>query len=156
MTERRWRGAPTYGVSTTSKSWVTVAVFDIITDAEQYFSADKLDGAFDLFGVEATARDDEMHVDAGEDLGVGFGAVGVDLDPAVGDRLAAFLKDMYDIIGGTAAGADQQQLHRAWAGLGGRLAVGGAEGDGMAAFGLADKGAIASPGDASFHVGAFR
>ncbi|MCY1364098.1 hypothetical protein D9M69_508910 [compost metagenome] len=53
-----------------------------------------------------------MEVDAGEDLGVLAGTVGLKLDAAAGHFLAAALEDQHHVIGGTTAGAEQHHFHR--------------------------------------------
>ena len=98
-----------------------------------------------LRGSRSRPRDHEVHVDAGEDPRLLVGAVGVDLDDAVLDRLAALLQDVDHVPGRAAAGADQHQLHRARPGLPAVLAVRGAERHLVAALGLADEGAVLDP-----------
>lgn len=53
-----------------------------------------------------------MHVDAGKHLGIGRGALGVDLGDAGGDVLPGFFQDEHHVESGTPAHADQHQLHR--------------------------------------------
>ena len=111
------------------------------------------DGTLDLGGVEAAAAHDEVHLDAGEDLGVGVGAFGVELDLAAAHVMTALLQNEDDIVGGAAAGAGQHQLH----GAGGEIvaaAFGGAiHADEVAAAGVGDEahGAGTHPLDVGFH-----
>ncbi|MCY1227036.1 hypothetical protein D9M72_392930 [compost metagenome] len=72
----------------------------------------QLDGTLDRGGVEVLARHHKMEVDAGEDLGVLAGALGLQLDAAAGNVLAAALEDQHHVIGGAAARAEQHHLHR--------------------------------------------
>ena len=62
-----------------------------------------------------------MESDAGENLRVGFGALGLESNFTVGDGLPGTLENQYDIEGGTAAGAGEEQFH--WPG--GKIASAG-------------------------------
>ena len=96
----------------------------------------KFDGAGDLGGVDGAALDDEMQVDAGEDLGRVFCTVGFKLDKNVIDVLAPFFEDRHHIVGRTCACAHQNQFHGRGPGLR-CISVRRADHDGMARFGLA-------------------
>src|SRR5438445_13704170 len=92
-----------------------------------------------------------MHVDAGEHFWLSLRPVGVELYDAVLDRLAALFQDVDDIIGRTAAGADQHQFHRARPRRLAFRAERGSQYDLMTAAGLADEGTLLHPFYACFH-----
>lgn len=71
-----------------------------------------MNGILDTLGVELFPGHTEMHVDTREYLGVGRGALGVDLGHAVTDVLTALFQDMHHVKGGTPAHTDQHQFHR--------------------------------------------
>ena len=73
----------------------------------------QLDGAFNQIRLQIAAADREVEVDAGEDLGILFGALGFQGNVAATDVLAAFPQDQHDVIGGAAARAGKYHFHRA-------------------------------------------
>ena len=54
---------------------------------------------------DVAAGDGEMHMDFGEHLGIGVGALGCELDAAALHRVAAALQNQHHVIGAAAAGA---------------------------------------------------
>ena len=58
---------------------------------------------FDPFWIQPFAGDGEVDMDSREHLGVGVGPGGVEVDHAVGDRLATLAQDVDDVEGGAAA-----------------------------------------------------
>ena len=59
----------------------------------------------DQLSAQLLAPHDEMHVNPGKHLGILFSAVGVYLNLAAANLLAAVLEDQHDVIRGAAAGA---------------------------------------------------
>ena len=79
------------------------------------FFGGELHGLFNALGVQPLARDGEVDVDPGEDLGVGVGALGGQVGDAVGDPLAALAKDVDDVEGGAVAQPDCSiSIGRTW------------------------------------------
>jgi len=121
------------------------------------------DGALDRAGGQVAAFDGEVHVDAGEYLGLGVGALAGELDAAALHRVAPALEDEHHVIGGATARAGEHGFHGARCKVATTVLrlgrVGRAvHGQYVAAAGLGDKphGRLAprvtSPGDGAFHV----
>src|SRR5688572_15433280 len=70
------------------------------------------DRMIDKVSLQRPPPHDEVHVDAGEDLRIGRGPLGLKVHFASGDVLAAFLQDCHNVVRGTAPGAQQHHLHR--------------------------------------------
>ena len=88
---------------------VSSAVFSSMAEAEQYFVR-QLHRALDRGAGQVAAGHGEGEVDAGEDLGIGVGAFGLELDAAAAHSVPAALEDQ-DHVGGAAARAGQQHFH---------------------------------------------
>ena len=84
-------------------------------EAEQYFSALSRMARSTCFVAQVTAADDEVGMDAGEDLGILRRALGLELDHAVGDLLAGLAQDQQHVELGATAHAHEQHLHGAHA-----------------------------------------
>ena len=121
-----------------------------------------LDGAFDHLGRYALATYREVHVDAGEHLGVGVSALASELDGAALHGMTTTLQDQHHVISCAAASTRQHQLHRASGKvLTALIGLGGVwrpvHGHHMAAAGLGNKAhcracaARACPTDCAFH-----
>ncbi|MCY1373114.1 hypothetical protein D9M69_603650 [compost metagenome] len=52
-----------------------------------------------------------MHVDLGEDLGIGLGPFGAELDAAAPNIVAATFQDQHHVVGSTATSASQKCFH---------------------------------------------
>src|SRR5207249_1483190 len=76
------------------------------------FAVRELDRAFDCRGFQIFASYDEVHVDLGEHLGIGFRALGAEQDLARGNALAALPEDQHHVVGGAAAGPGEHRFHR--------------------------------------------
>ena len=111
----------------------------------------QVDGARHLGLGKRPALDDEVHMDAGEHFRLGLGPVGIHLDDAVLDRLAALFEDVHDVIGRAAAGADQHQYHgarsRFWLSVG----AGNSPDHFVPGAGFTDKGPVLDPFYTRFH-----
>jgi DNA-binding response OmpR family regulator len=66
----------------------------------------------------AFASHGEVHMDFGEHLGLGFGALTGELDAAALHVVAAALQDQHHVIGGAAPRACQHRFHGAWGHIG--------------------------------------
>lgn len=75
------------------------------------------DGALDGGGRQLAACDFKVHMDAREHLGVGFGAIGPELDAAALHIVPAAAQNQHHIVGGTTAGTGEHRFHRAGARL---------------------------------------
>ncbi|KAG1421696.1 hypothetical protein G6F57_023574 [Rhizopus arrhizus] len=93
-------------------------------------------------------------MDAGEDLRVGIRAVGMELDAAAGDGVAATLQDQHHVIGGAAARAGQQHFPRARRQVGAAAVHGAVHHCHVAAAGAGGKehAVGAAPVDRAIHV----
>ena len=66
----------------------------------------------DEIALERATAHDEVHVDFGEHLRVGCGALRPDAYLAATHVLAALFEDHHHVVGGAAARADEDELHR--------------------------------------------
>src|SRR4051794_16673629 len=108
--------------------------------------------ALDLLAFEAFAGDDEMEMDAREDLRIVGCALRVDFDRAVADRRARAAQDMDYIVSGASARSHEHGFHRTRAQVA-AAAVGRAVHDeGVTAFRLGNESNAFEPFDASFHA----
>ena len=101
----RRRGFPVSTMSTEIRS----AVFSSMAEAEQYFSCDSCTARSTAARGQVAAGHGEGEVDAGEDLGIGVGAFGLELDAAAAHSVPAALEDQDHVVGGAAARAGVQQ-----------------------------------------------
>src|ERR1043165_6101164 len=92
-----------------------------------------------------------MHVNSGKPLGILGRPFGFSLNRDVRNRLASLLQDMDDIERGTAAHADQHQLHGAWSWRAPLRSVSRSKHDFMPGPRFTDEGAVLNPLDACFH-----
>ena len=65
--------------------------------AEQYFSFESLTARSTCAGSRPSPRHDVVHADAREDLRILLGALGLELDHAIGDGLARLAQDVHDV-----------------------------------------------------------
>ena len=82
-------------------------------EAEQYFSADSCTARSTAARRRPSPVTTNRMVMRGEHARRLRRPLGLELDPAVGDRVAALLEDVHDVERSAAAGAHQHQLHRA-------------------------------------------
>ncbi len=68
-------------------------------------------GAFYGAGGDAFAGHGKVHVDFGENFGVGLCPFGAQFDAAALHGVAAPLEDEHDVVSGATTGARQYQLH---------------------------------------------
>src|SRR5215470_13659267 len=139
---RQGAPAPVAVVSTTSKSWMIVAVLAIIADGE-----------LNLLRCKPSSLHHEMHVNAAKYFWILLCALSFKLDGDILDRLAALLKDMNYIVSRTAPQADQHQLHGTWPRSAPFRPERRSKHDLMPAPGLADERAVFNPFDACLHLG---
>ena len=66
-----------------------------------------------MLRAQVTAADDEVDMDAGEDLGILRRALGLELDHAVGNLLPGLAQDQQHVELGAAAHTHEQHLHGA-------------------------------------------
>src|SRR5690606_35629813 len=97
-------------------------------------------------------------MNAGEHLGVGLGAFGIEFDLAAGDLVTAALENQHDVVRGAAARGGKHQFHGARRQVA-AAAFGGAihGGDVAATRACHEEHALgATPVDCSFHLGSCR
>ena len=92
-----------------------------------------------------------MHMDARKYLGLGVGALGVNLGHAIGDFLAALAQDVDHVERGAAAHADQHQLHRPAAAVFATKLWWPVHRDLVAAVGTTLETNLADPANSGFH-----
>ncbi len=110
----------------------------------------QFDRALDLIRIEAAPGDDVFDLNACKYPGLLVGPLGLQLDDATLDRLAAFLQDVDDVIGRAAAHAEEQHLQRPHAGV---VAAGvgvHVHDHRMAGAGAPEEGPVADPADVRF------
>src|SRR5690606_32191240 len=111
----------------------------------------QLHGTPDLRLLEAAALDHEAQMNAGEHLGILLGTLGLEEGLAAFHRLSGFSEDAHHVETGTAAQAQQQQLHRAHAQVATAAFRCAIHHHHMPAAGFAEKHGLTGPLDTRFH-----
>ena len=105
--------------------------------------------------VDLASRDDEMQVNASEHPRFFFRAFSIDLDRTIAHVLTRLPEDCDDIVSAAAAGAQEQDFHRARTEIAATTFYGAIHDESVAAFTFTNERGVVDPFDCSFHRSVF-
>src|SRR5712692_5579899 len=108
--------------------------------------------ALNLSRIQPFTAYDEMHVNAGKHLGIGFRALRLDMGDTIHHLLARLIEDIHNIKRGAPAHTDQHDFHRPRATVAPARVRRAVHKHGLAAFVLAGEAYAAGPFNGYFHI----